>query len=76
MNETQAEVWVLVDSCGDTAVGSTADEAKEHYEENVQAVGDCEGFRLVKVLVTVPLPEVSTVELTAGAASLGEPSAE
>jgi hypothetical protein len=64
------EVWVLVDNCGDTAQGATADEAKERYEEQIQELGACEGFRLVCVKVKVPLPETCVVEITAEAPAL------
>lgn len=67
---TQVEIYVLVDSCGDTAQGDSREAAIEHYEDTVQALADCDGFRIVRVLVNIPLPEVSVVELTAGTPEL------
>ncbi len=63
------EVWVLVDSNGDYAAGSSQEQAKEHYEHDVQPVADTDGFRLVKVTVSVPLPQ--TAELTGSVADDG-----
>lgn len=56
------EIFLLVDSCGDYAVGNSIEAAREKYEEGIQALTDAEGFRIVKLLVKVPLPEV--VEMT------------
>ena len=70
MAETcKCEVWLCVDSAGDYASGADEAAARESYEENVQALSDADGFRLVKVTVNVPLPEV--VELTGNAPALG-----
>jgi hypothetical protein len=57
-----AEVCVLVDACGDYAVGKDEADAREAYENTIQALTDCDGFRLVKLCVAVPLGAV--VELT------------
>ena len=64
----EVEVWICVDSSGDSAVGSSAEDAKERYEESIQQLAEADGFRLVKLLVKVPLPEV--VELLADAPAL------
>jgi hypothetical protein len=58
MATTTIEVWVMVDSAGDYAVGKDTEGAKEQYGNDIQAPEDAEGFRLVKLLLTVPLPEV------------------
>lgn len=65
------EVWVLVDAEGNHAAGTSAEAAREAYEQDVQALVDCDGFRLVKVTLQVPLPV--PVELTGKAAELGAP---
>jgi hypothetical protein len=60
---TQVEVWVLVDANGDYAVGRDAADAREDYDNDIgNDVDEMGGFRLVKVLLTVPLPVV--VELS------------
>ena len=60
--KTTIELWACIDSNGDYATGEDAEKARERYEENVGAVSEAEGFRLVKVSVLVSLPE--PVELT------------
>lgn len=67
---TTVEFWVLVDSTGDYAVGKDADLAKEGYENDIQPVADAEGFRLVKVALTMPLPQV--IEMTGTVPADGE----
>ncbi len=52
----ECEVWVCVDATGDYAVGVSAEAAREKYTEDIGDLGDCEGFRLVKVTVKVPMP--------------------
>jgi hypothetical protein len=69
----ECELFVVVDGCGDYAVGKTAEDAREAYENEVQALADAEGFRTVRLLVTVPPPEVVELAGTApaqGAAAL------
>lgn len=66
-----AEVFILVDANGDYAIGLDEPSARDTYEETIQALTDCDGFRLVKVTVAVPLPAV--VELT-GAVPAVEPA--
>lgn len=68
----EVEVFVVVDSAGDYATGVDVDKAKEAYENDVQALVDAEGFRVVKVVVKVPLPEV--VELVGVVPETGAPS--
>lgn len=58
----EVELWVCVDSNGDYSVAKTDSDARENYESEVQNLADTEGHRMVKVTLTVPLPEV--VELT------------
>ena len=54
----EVEVFVLVDAAGDYAVGNSPEAAREKYGEDVGPLEDTDGFRLVKVLLNVPLPEV------------------
>jgi hypothetical protein len=54
-----AEIFLIVDSIGDTAVGTSEEDARERYEETIQPLSDASGFRLVKLVVKVPLPEVA-----------------
>ena len=53
-----ADVYLIVDDCGDYAVGNSPEAAREKYEECVQPLADCGGFLLVKLAVEGPLPEV------------------
>jgi hypothetical protein len=62
------EMWACVDSAGDYAVGNSEEAAREKYEEDVQALSESSGFRLVKINVAVPLPE--PVELTGEASEV------
>lgn len=57
--KTTCEVWICVDACGDYGVGHSADTALAQYAEVADAPSDCSGFRLMKVSVAVPLPQVS-----------------
>jgi prefoldin subunit 5 len=59
------ELCVLVDADGEYAVGKDADEARASYEENIQALNECSGFRLVHVTVKAALPEALQLEATA-----------
>lgn len=56
------EIFVCIDSEGQYAVGTDADLARQAYEEDVGCLNEQDGFRLVKVTLTVPLPKA--VELT------------
>lgn len=73
---TTCEVWVCVDACGDCAIGEDADAARASYEEDVSSLSECDGFRLIKVLVKVPLPEIATLEVEALAPGLEVPGGE
>ena len=66
-NTATVDLWACVDSNGDYAVGSSDEAAREKYEEDVGALNEVAGFRLVKVAVTVPLPEVIELEVEAPA---------
>ena len=66
------EVWLVCDQAGDYAVGNSADAARGQYESDIQPLADADGFRIVKLLVKIPLPEV--VELVGTAPAQGEAS--
>ncbi len=51
----ECEVWVVVDAAGDYAVGISAEAAREKYEEDIGALNEADGFRLVKVALHVPV---------------------
>ena len=74
-NYAEVEVVVLVDSCGDSAIGTDEAAARESYEENIQALSECDGFRLVKIKVKVSLPEIAEIEVEALAPALEEAQA-
>jgi hypothetical protein len=50
----EVEVWVIVDESGDTAIGTDSDAAIEAYEDSI---GGNLPRRLMKVLLTVPVPK-------------------
>ena len=56
--KTDLEVFVVVDANGDYATGTTADAAKEAYENDIGPLADADGFRVVRVNLSVPLPVV------------------
>jgi hypothetical protein len=62
-------VFIVIDAAGDYAVGKDADAAREAYENDVGSLCDADGFRVVKLVVRVPLPEV--VELAGEAPAHG-----
>ncbi len=68
MNAT-CEVWICVDTAGDYGAGKDIDAARQSYTDDIGAIDEAEGFRFVKVTVTVPLPVV--VELTGDAPAQG-----
>ena len=63
MPQVSAEVWLCIDNDGCYEVGCDADEARSRYEENVGALADADGFRLVRLGVTIPAPEPISVEV-------------
>jgi hypothetical protein len=75
MGYVEAEVWVLVDAAGDAAVGSSVEAARDKYEEDVQELSQSDGFRMVKVLLKVPVPDCQVIPLSASAPPLAEASA-
>lgn len=52
------EIFCVVDSVGDYAVGSDADTARTAYEENIQSLDGSDGFRIVRVVLSVALPSI------------------
>ncbi len=65
-DKAKCELVLIVDGSGDYAVGKDFDAAKEAYENEIQELSACEGgFRVLRLTVGVPLPEV--VELTGDA---------
>lgn len=59
MTRKTLEVWVAVDADGGYGTGTDQDAACTDYDE-AQGRDSVTGFRLIKVLVTVPLPEPMT----------------
>ncbi len=62
---TDCECWICVDANGDYAVGVGAEEARAAYENDIGPLNEADGFRLVKVNVTVPTPAVLSLAGTA-----------
>lgn len=67
----QVEVWVVIDENGDYDIGPDAETATENYGNNVGDLTSVNGFRTVKVTLTVPLPVVT--ELTGTVPDFGTP---
>jgi|HubBroStandDraft_6_1064221.scaffolds.fasta_scaffold251313_3 hypothetical protein len=72
MKTTECEVWILVDADGNHSVGTDAERARGDYTDQIGALEETEGFRMVKVTLTVPMPVVP--ELTGSVPAIGEPS--
>jgi hypothetical protein len=49
-------VFAIIDNTGDYGIGKTPQEAASNYEENIQSLSDAECTRVVKVMLSVPLP--------------------
>lgn len=60
------EMHAAIDDDGDYGVGIDADDAAKSYEENGGSISGVCGFRMVKILVTIPLPEIVTLSGTVG----------
>lgn len=54
----EIEVWILVDAAGDYVASDDADDVRERYADQIGELNECDGFRLVKVKVSVPRPVV------------------
>ncbi len=72
MQTVDVEMWACIDSDGQYGVGHDADNARGNYADNIGALEDSEGFRLVRVTVKAPLPIIA--ELTGEVAEQGKPS--
>jgi hypothetical protein len=56
MPQKTLEVWVAVDAEGQYEAGTTDDDACDRFDGYDGGRGGVTGYRLIKVLVTVPLP--------------------
>jgi hypothetical protein len=56
----ELEIWVKVDADGDYRVGIDAEAAAEAFETDIGESADTP-TRLVKVVLTIPLPAVATL---------------
>ena len=63
------EVFLVIDQAGDYAVGNSPEAAREKYAEDIGELSEAEGFRMVKLAVRVPLPEL--VELAVEVPAVG-----
>ena len=66
----QAELVIVVGADGEYAVGKDEATAREAFENDIGALNEQDGFRLVKVTVAVPLPAIP--ELTGEAPAEGD----
>jgi hypothetical protein len=57
----EVEIFVVVDAAGDYGVGTDAENARTHYEDSVGDLTNSDGFRTLKLTVTIPLPEIMTL---------------
>lgn len=60
---TSVEIYIIVDSDGNSAIGTDESGATEAYEADIGELIAVSGFRTVKITVNVPEPEV--IELPA-----------
>jgi hypothetical protein len=72
MKTIEVEVYIIADHAGDSAQGDSPAAAREAYENNIQALNECDGFRMCKITVTVPLPEVAVLEMKASLEPLAD----
>ena len=57
--KAKCELVMIVDANGDYGAGKDFESAKDNYENNIGELASCEGgFRVVRLTVAVPLPEV------------------
>ena len=61
---TQCEFVMIVDAQGDHAVGKDFDAAREAYETDIGSLEVSNGFRVLSLNLTVPVPEEVTVAAT------------
>lgn len=73
MNTTELELHVVVDAQGDWACGDTDEAARENYAEAIGGLDASNGFRMVKVRMSVPLPETAEIVVVCNAEPLGLP---
>jgi hypothetical protein len=66
------EVTMVVDAAGDYGCGRDLDSARESYAEDVGALDDAEGLRVVVCRVRVPLPV--PVDVAGTAPDMGAPT--
>lgn len=67
MDAVDCTVWICVDSAGDYTSGADEAKARENYEAEIGPLADVDGFRLVQVVVSVPLPQAVLLTGTAPA---------
>jgi hypothetical protein len=65
-------MYACVDTEGDYGIGKDVGAARESYENDIQALNECEGFRIVQVTLQVSVPAVA--ELTGVVSDSGEPT--
>lgn len=58
---SDVEVWVVIDQDGNYAVGANEDQAREHYEEDIGAIGDATAFQAYQLNLSVPTPAAIVV---------------
>ena len=61
-NKVQIEVFVCINQDGEYEVGTTAEQVRERFEENIGALADQDGMRIVRCWLKVPLPTIMEVQ--------------
>ena len=65
------ELFVLIDDDSNWECGESVEKAIERFIDNVGTLDESEGFRIVKVKLSVPVPVIA--EVSGIAPAVGEP---
>lgn len=64
-------VYVLIDASGNYAVGSSEDAARQAYADEIGALDEQDGFRIIKLMVKAAVPAIVPFETVAPDVGLG-----
>lgn len=65
-------IWVVVDGDGNYEVGTDEGNARERFGDNIGPIDEADGFRIVRITLEVPLPNLIDVAAQAAAEDLPE----
>lgn len=57
----EIEVYVVIGADGQYSVGCDIDLAKEQYESDIEEISQAEAIRIVRCVLSVPLPQITTL---------------